>query len=145
MGKQELLDNFITGIFFKTVDIPVNRDNKISAYRAFKQAGEKLKSGINVVMFPEGGIADNYPPQVQEFKNGPFRLAITMQVPVIPVTSLNTWQMMWDDGLKYGTKPGMCKIFVHKPIATINMGIDDADKLRDKVQNIIKHRWGTVN
>ena len=73
MGKQELLDGMVTGIYFRTVDIPVNRDSKMSAFRAFKAAADRLKSGINMIMFPEGGIADVYPPQVQEFKNGPFQ------------------------------------------------------------------------
>lgn len=145
MGKQELLDKLITGIFFRTVDIPVNRDNRISAYRAFKLAGDKLKSGINMVMFPEGGIADEYPPSVQEFKNGPFRLAIEMQVPVIPVTSLNTWKMLWDDGIKYGSRPGACRVFVHKPVSTMGLTVDDADGLRDEVYHIINQKWRSEN
>jgi 1-acyl-sn-glycerol-3-phosphate acyltransferase len=141
MGKQELLDSMVTGIYFRTVDIPVNRDSKMSAFRAFKAAADKLKQGINMIMFPEGGIANDYPPQVQEFKNGPFRLAIECGVPVIPVTSLNTWQHMWDDGAKYGTRPGICKIYIHKPIETAHLSVNDADNLRDMVSNIIKNKF----
>jgi len=141
MGKEELLDGMVTGIYFRTVDIPVNRDSKMSAFRAFKTAAERLKHGINMIMFPEGGIANNYPPKVQEFKNGPFRLAIELGVPIIPVTSVNTWKLMWDDGSKYGTKPGICKIYVHKPIETSLLKITDADALRNTVSNIIKNKF----
>jgi len=138
MGKQELADGMLTGIYFRTVDIPVNRDSKMSAFRAFKAAEDKLDNGISMVMFPEGGIADDYPPHVQDFKNGPFRLAIDKKVPVIPVSSLNTWKILWDSGFKYGSQPGVCKIYVHKPIPTARLKADDADKLRDRVKNIIK-------
>jgi 1-acyl-sn-glycerol-3-phosphate acyltransferase len=140
MGKEELKDGLITGIYFRTVDLPVDRKNKISAFRAFKTAAGKLKNGNSMIMFPEGGIIDDYPPMVQEFKNGPFRLAIEQKVPVIPVTSLNTWKLFWDDGLKYGSKPGLCRIYVHKPIETAHLEIADADALRDEVWGIIQRK-----
>src|SRR5690554_691 len=38
MGKDELLNNPVTGFFFRTIDIPVNRSSKISGYKAFKRA-----------------------------------------------------------------------------------------------------------
>jgi 1-acyl-sn-glycerol-3-phosphate acyltransferase len=140
MGKESLLDNMVTAIYFRTVDIPVNRDNKMSAFRAFKAAAERLKNNISLVMFPEGGIADDYPPRLQEFKNGPFRLAIEQKVSIIPVSSANTWKVMWDDGLKFGSRPGICRIFIHKPLETKFMDVADADELRDEVYSIINRR-----
>lgn len=140
MGKEELLQNPTTKLFFKTIDITVKRDSNISAFRAFKRASEYLKSGISMIIFPEGKIAEIYPPQLHEFKNGPFRLAIEQQVPVIPVTSFNTWKMLWDDGLKYGSRPGICNIYVHKPIETVGLKVADADALRNKVFQIISEK-----
>ena len=137
MGKAELLDSLITGIYFRTVDIPVNRDSKMSAFRAFRAAEEKLERGINIIMFPEGGIAGDYPPKLQEFKKGPFRLAIEQGIPVIPVSSINTWKILWDNGFKYGSRPGICKIFVHKPIETTHLDVEDTDELRDHVKAVI--------
>lgn len=140
MGKYELLENPLLGIFFKTIDIPVNRDSKMSSYRAFKQTGERLESGMSVVIFPEGTISKYYPPQLQEFKNGPFRLAIELKIPILPVTSLDTWKVMWDSGSEYGSKPGICNIFVHKPIETAGMAVEDADLLKDAVYKVIKQK-----
>ncbi len=40
-GKEELLSNMVLGFFFRTIDITVNRDSKISSLRAFKLAAEK--------------------------------------------------------------------------------------------------------
>ena len=141
MGKEELLNNFVTRLFFKTVDIPVNRESKMSSYRAFKRASEALAEGTSVIIFPEGRIPDEYPPQLHEFKNGPFRLAIELKVPIIPVTSLNTWKILWDSGLEHGSKPGICNIFVHEPIETAHLTLDDADALRDKVHGIIQQKF----
>lgn len=140
MGKEELKDGLVTRLFFKSVDIPVNRDSKMSSYRAFKEAGERLKNGTSLIIFPEGKIDDEYPPRLHEFKNGPFRLAIDLKIPIIPVSSANTWKMLWDDGTKYGTRPGICKFYVHKPIDTHNLTVDDADALKDEVYNIIQQR-----
>lgn len=141
MGKEVLLESFLTRIYFRTVDLPVNRDSKMSSFRAFKTAAERLQQGTNMILFPEGGIADIYPPVVNEFKNGPFRLAIELKIPIIPVTSLNTWQLFWDDGSKYGSRPGIADIFVHKPIETAHLTPDDADKLKDQIFETIKHKF----
>ncbi|QKJ29632.1 1-acyl-sn-glycerol-3-phosphate acyltransferase [Mucilaginibacter mali] len=140
MGKANLKDNLITGIYFRTVDLPVDRDSKISSYRAFKAAAEKLQNGINMILFPEGGTADIYPPTVTEFKNGPFRLAIELKIQIIPVTSLNTWQVLWDDGAIHGSRPGICDVYVHKPIETAHLSVDDADMLKDRVFDIINNK-----
>ncbi|RWY57039.1 lysophospholipid acyltransferase family protein [Mucilaginibacter gilvus] len=140
MGKQELADFFVTALFFRTVDVPVDRQSKIASFRAFKKVMERLESGVTTIIFPEATIPDNYPPQLKDFKNGPFRMAIELKLPIIPVTSLNTWEILWDDGLKYGSKPGVCNIFVHKPIETAHLTIDDADALRDEVHAIISQK-----
>jgi 1-acyl-sn-glycerol-3-phosphate acyltransferase len=139
-GKEELLDNFVTGIYFRTIDIPVNRESKISAFRAFKKAEEKLKEGKNLVIFPEGMISEHYPPVLQPFKNGPFRLAIEQGVQILPVTICNNWGLMWDDGKKHGTKPGICEIHVHAPIDTANLTTDDSEGLKNEVFEIISNR-----
>jgi 1-acyl-sn-glycerol-3-phosphate acyltransferase len=137
MGKEELKNGLVTRLFFRSVDIPVNRESKMSSYRAFKQAGERLKNGTSLVIFPEGGISDDYPPILHEFKNGPFRLAIDNKIPIIPVSSPDTWEKLWDDGTKYGTRPGVCHIYVHKPIETAALKPEDSDKLKDDVFEVL--------
>ena len=137
LGKEELLDNYITGIYFRTIDIPLNRESKMSAFRAFKKAEESLKEGKNVVIFPEGMISENYPPVLQPFKNGPFKLAIEHGVHILPVTICNNWNLMWDDGKRYGTSPGICDICVHAPIDTSVLTLTDAEELKSKVYEVI--------
>ena len=52
MGKEELTEGMVTSLFFRTVDIPVNRDSKMSSFRAFKKATEKLQDGYYDDHFP---------------------------------------------------------------------------------------------
>lgn len=140
MGKDELLENPVLKIFFKTIDIPLNRESRISAFKAFKKAQEYLNAGMSVIIFPEGKIGEEFPPILHEFKNGPFKLAIEQQVPIIPISFINTWSKMWDDGLKYGTKPGICDIFVHKPVQTKGLSQEDTEKLKEMVYGLIESK-----
>ncbi len=144
IGKEELLSNMVLGFFFRTIDITVNPDSKISAFRAFKLAAEKLKAGISVIIFPEATIPTTYPPRLHSFKNGAFRLAIELNIPILPITSVDTWKVLWNTGSEYGSRPGICNIFVHKPIETAGLSIDDADTLRDEVHKLIEQKLETA-
>jgi 1-acyl-sn-glycerol-3-phosphate acyltransferase len=144
IGKEELLSNMVLGFFFRTIDITVNRESKMSSFRAFKTAADRLKNNISVVIFPEATIPDKYPPELYPFKNGAFRLAIELKIPVLPVTSPDTWKVLWDTGSEYGSRPGICNIFVHKPIETAHLTLDDADTLRDEVHEMIKQKIETA-
>lgn len=141
MGKEELLSNPMFRVFFSTIDIPVNRENNRSAFRAFKRAGEDLEKGMSLVIFPEGKIdEEHYPPKLLPFKNGPFRLAIEKKTPLVPVTMCNVWKKMWDDGAKYGSSPGICDIYIHKAIPTENFGAKDTELLKMKVFEMINSK-----
>lgn len=133
MGKDELKDNIFLGLFFRTIDVTVARESKISAFRAFKKAGENLDEGMSLIIFPEGKIDDCYPPVLQEFKNGPFKLAIQHKVAIVPISTVNAWQIMWDDGFKYGSKPGIVDVYVHKPILTSILAPEDDALLKAQV------------
>jgi len=141
MGKDELLSNPVLKIFFKSIDIPVNRESKISAYRAFKRAADNLNDGMSLIIFPEGGINEEvYPPELVPFKNGPFRLAIDTQTEIVAVSISDAWKKLFDDGAKHGSRPGICDIFVHAPVSTANLVTDDAEQLKDRIFELINSR-----
>lgn len=144
MGKDELLENPVLRLFFNTIDISVNRESKISAFKAFKKAGENLEKGMSLIIFPEGKIDEAYPPHLQSFKNGPFRLAIEKNIAIVPVSIIDLWKYMWDDGAKYGTKPGAAHIYVHKPIQTQELSAPDADIVKDLVFDKIQSKLLTA-
>lgn len=144
IGKDELLHNPVTRIFFRTIDIPINRNSKISSYRAFKRANEYLLNQKSVLIFPEGKIGDNYPPTLCDFKNGPFKLAIERGVPIIPVVIHDAYKLLWDDGAVKGSRPGVIHIEVLAPIDTKNLSISDADNLKDNVFALMASKLNQV-
>lgn len=137
MAKHQLADIPVFGIFFRTVDIAVNRDSKIASFKAYKKALEAMDNGYSLIIYPEGTTSD-IAPQMLEFKNGPFKIAIDKQVAVIPVTFLDNWHMFLYDGTML-YRPGCARVIVHEPIETVGLTAADADSLRDKVYNLIDH------
>lgn len=144
MGKSELLDNPITGLFFRTIDIPVNRESNLSAFKAFKRADNNLRNGRSMAIFPEGLIGEEFPPQLYDFKNGPFKLAIETKVPIVPVVIHNAWKIFWDDAKRLGSRPGTVQIDVLAPIGTAHLQLEHADQLRDDVHALIKKGWNST-
>lgn len=140
MGKEELLKNPVTAMFFSTIDVTVNRKSKISSFKAFKKVSENLDNGMSLIIFPEGRIGNHYPPRLESFKNGPFRLAIEKGIPIVPISIANVWQLMWDDGVKHGTRPGILDLYVHSPINTTNFVPEEEEKLKEEVYQKIKSR-----
>lgn len=137
IGKDELLDNPVTGLYFKTIDIPIKRSSKMSSFRAFRRAQEYLNEGKSIVIFPEGGIGDEYPPTLYPFKNGVFRLATDLKLPILPVIIEDAWKVFWDDGSKKGSKPGTVHIRVLKPIEGDALN-QKPDELRDQVYDLYR-------
>ncbi len=137
LGKEELLENPFMRIFFNTIDIPINRNSKIASYRAIKKAEQRLIDGMSLIIFPEGKIGEDFPPILHEFKNGPFKLAIAHNIPILPVSIKNNWKIFWDDGLKYGCMPGVSHICIHDLIETTDFHPDDDEKLKKLVYDKI--------
>ncbi len=140
MGKAELLDSIFTKLYFQTVDVPVNRNSKISAYKSYKKTENRLQKGFSLVIFPEGKIGEEYPPVLLPFKNGPFKLAIDNNIPILPVTLINTWQLMWDDGKIHGSKPGVGRIYVHKPIEVSFLSDKNEETLKESAFKIVNSK-----
>lgn len=136
MGKDQFLRIPLINIFFKTIDIPVDRHNKISSYKAYKRALESLDEGADLIIFPEG-TNSQVAPEMLPFKNGPFKIAIDKQVPIVPVTFLDNWHIFPFNGTML-CRPAVTRAIVHKPISTVGMTADDVPFLREKVRDIIE-------
>ena len=137
MGKHELLKLPLFRNFFIYLDIPVNRRSLTDSHRAFTESGRKLDQGLSMVIYPEGTISSSG--KLKPFKNGAFRLAISRQVPVVPVVNLNNWRYLQNGGfLKSNGRPGRPAIIVGDPIPTAGLGEADVEHLRDKVFTFIR-------
>jgi 1-acyl-sn-glycerol-3-phosphate acyltransferase len=75
---------------------------------------QAIKDGWSLVIFPEGGIADDHLPQMMPFKNGAFKLAKQAQVPIVMVTFLDHFHLFTDPGKILGSAgPGISRVIFH--------------------------------
>lgn len=137
MGKEELSKVPIFNIFFKKMNITVNRKSNSSAKRAVERCASELKKGNSIVIFPEGTISTKAPVMLP-FKNGAFKLAIDYQIPIIPITFLDNYKRLEMAGIFSGKAgPGVARTIIHTPISTVGLTENDLVPLRDKVFEII--------
>lgn len=136
MGKSELLQLPLFNIFFKYLDIPVNRRSISDAHRAFTDAGNWIDKGYSQVIYPEGTISSEG--KLKSFKNGAFKLAIEKQIPIVPVANLNNWWFLQNGGFfKSNGHPGRPYIVIGEPIATAGMDLSMLEELKAKVHTFI--------
>ena len=138
MGKQELEKVPLFNIFFKDMNILVNRKSITASYQALQKAADELKKKHSVILFPEGTISRKAP-ILKDFKSGAFKLAIDEQVEIIPITFENNWKFLQDKAFLQGNmRPGLAKIVVHEPIATKGLSEKDIETIKSKVKYIIE-------
>lgn len=140
MAKMELKKVPLFKVFFEKMQISVDRASRMSSHKAFLRAKEELDLGNSVFIFPEGTISSEG--VLKAFKNGPFKLAIDNQVPIVPITYKNNWKILQNGGFfkSYG-RPGISRIVIHEPIQTKGLGEEDLVNLRQQVFTIISNEY----
>ncbi len=84
VAKQELFELPVFGAYMRLGGhIPVDRRNHTRAVQSLRQAGETVRAGTSLVVFPEGTRSRDG--RVHAFKKGPFVVAMEAGVPVVPV------------------------------------------------------------
>lgn len=139
MGKSDVKNVPLFGYMFAKLHIQVDRSTANSRAKALQRSLRALSNGRSIVIFPEGGIKTHYPPQLHHtFKDGAFRMAIQQKVPLVPITLLNNYKRLPDNG-KPRLRPGIIKIIVHKAIDTQDIALNEenVELLKDRVYRII--------
>lgn len=90
----------------------VDRENHRKAVRSLESAGEQIRAGASIIVFPEGTRSEDR--KVQPFKRGPFALAMKARVPVVPVTIEGSGALMPKNSWKI--TPGPIKVRIGIPI-----------------------------
>ena len=142
IGKSSLSKVPLFGKMFRTLYIPVNRASRTSGKEAYDKSLETIDQGRSVVFFPEGKIPQKNLPNMVPFKNGPFKLAIERQIPIVPITIPNNWIILPDDG-RHGMRRNVAKAIFHKPISTIGMNSNDIEKLKSQTFSTINNELNT--
>ncbi len=69
------------------------------------------------------------------FKKGAFRFAQEIDLPILPVTIKNSFQILPPDTLDL--TPGIIEIIVHPPIHILNHHMDNLDKVIESTRQTI--------
>ncbi|WP_142784430.1 lysophospholipid acyltransferase family protein [Changchengzhania lutea] len=134
VGKKELAKIPLFGFFYKRTCILVDRSSAKSRQAVFLRAQRRLKSGISICIFPEGGVPEEHI-ELDEFKDGAFRLAINHKIPIVPITFGDNKKRFSYTFFSGG--PGKMRAKVHKFIPTENLTIEDTKALNEKAKAVI--------
>ncbi len=90
----------------------IDRSNAESAQSSLDSAKLKIKNGISVVFFPEGTRSANG--DLLPFKNGAFKFAKSLDLPILPVSLCDTSKISPANSLD--VHPGTIRMVIHEPI-----------------------------
>jgi 1-acyl-sn-glycerol-3-phosphate acyltransferase len=110
-------------------NICVRRDGK-SDQRAIEEAARRIHQGTNIVFFAEGSRSPDG--KLRPFKKGAVRVAISAQVPVVPVALAGVKDAWPRDRLRI--KRAKAVLVVGEPISTEGLTLADAELLTRRVQ-----------
>ncbi len=137
VGKESLTKVPLWGAIFKKLYISVDRRNPVSSARSYIRSKQTLADGRSVVIFPEGSISENAGTEMLPFKDGPFKLAIETQTPLVPVSMPFNHIFLPDVDGKFIVRWHPLKMIVHEPISTQGLTVQDIPSLKNKVYSII--------
>ena len=134
VGKEELAKIPLFGFFYKRVCILVNRNDPKSRTAVYRRVQHRLKQGLSICIFPEGGVPDESV-VLDSFKDGAFRMAIKHNIPIVPISFLDCKKRFsWTF---FSGGPGRLSVKVHHFIDTQLLGIEDTSTLREEVRETV--------
>lgn len=118
----------------------LDRENIKEGLKTILTAVEKVKNGISICIFPEGTrnkVADTFLP----FHEGSFKIAEKGDVPIIPMTIVNSAAVFEDQFPRI--KPATVVIEYGKPIYIKDLDKETRKNMGSYVQNIISETYFT--
>src|SRR5438876_4268517 len=118
---------------FGNVPVP-NVRRPADLRRMWRLTRDAINSGISLIVFPEGKrTRDGH---VNEFQDGAFRVAQQLEIPIVPVSIVGSFQhhrtghwMFW---------PGTITVHLHETIETTGMTKEAVPNLRARVRELVR-------
>ncbi len=137
VAKRELFQVPIFGWYLRLARfVPVDRRNHVQAVLALKKAGEMVRTGTSLIVFPEGTRSPDG--RVQPFKKGPFVLAMEAGVPVVPVAISGAAALNPKGRLE--VQPGTVRLALGEPVHPRDFADKDALLYEVRRRIIEQHR-----
>lgn len=124
---------FIGWYMWATGMIPVNRSDRTRAVASLRRAGDRIRAGANIIIFPEGTRSRDG--KILPFKKGPFALALESRVPIVPVAIHGSGAVL--PAGNWIHSPGVIRVKVGRPIPTEGRDTNDREGLAREVREAI--------
>jgi len=124
---------FLGAALKKSPSVFVDPSNPRKSYESIKAAGEHIRKGTSVIVFPEG--SRTYQKELIPFQRGAFHLALEAGVPIVPITILDAYRL-FNERTRLA-RPGIVRVVVGKPIPLDGLSRADLPELMDKVRDEI--------
>ncbi|MDO4948697.1 MAG: lysophospholipid acyltransferase family protein [Bacteroidales bacterium] len=112
----------------------MDRQNPNSIRQAIATAQEKLRGGASIVVFPEGTRSNDG--ELHKFKRGAFVLADELQLPVVPVSIIGSYEVM--NKHAWHVTWHRMRMVIHDPIMPQGQGPDNLKALTDTSFGVIE-------
>jgi 1-acyl-sn-glycerol-3-phosphate acyltransferase len=114
--------------------IPIDRSDRPAAIASLRQAAAAVRSGVSVVIFPEGTRSPDG--TLRPFKKGGFVMAIESGVPIVPVALRGTFDIMPKGRLLI--QPREVFMEIGAPIAVAGYDAHTKEALMDEVRSALQ-------
>ena len=132
--KSELLSYPIVGWHLKrSGQVCINQQNPALSIGAIKSALKSLRSGMPLVIFPEGGRSPSG--EILPFLPGAFFLAIKAQADIIPIALVGTFDLLPMNTYHIKSRP--LEMRVGQPIPTAGLTLRDTEAVSARVRAVI--------
>ncbi|MCO6497638.1 MAG: 1-acyl-sn-glycerol-3-phosphate acyltransferase [Chitinophagaceae bacterium] len=130
LGKAEMTKIPIFGFIYKSGAITIKRDNAEDRKASVEKMKQTAEEGISISIYPEGTFNQTDQP-LKEFYDGAFRLAIELQLPILPVLFPDTSKRLNQHSI-FSMTPGTCRAVFLPPISTTGLITDDIKTLKNR-------------
>ena len=120
---------FVGWYLNRSGQVPIDSKSGRSAIAGLLRGVKTLRSGLPLMIFPEGGRAEHG--QMTPFQSGAAFMAIKAQVPLVPVALIGTYEMLPIH--TYHLTPRPLKVVAGEGIPTVGLTTRDADALTQRL------------
>lgn len=129
--KKELRKVPVLGYCCEVLNhVIIDRSNREAALASLEHSKQYIVDGTSIVFFPEGTRSKTG--KLGPFKKGAFRMALDLDLPILPVTILETNKILPSGSTRL--LPGTAKMIVHPPIP---LNGQDANTLSAQSKEVI--------
>ena len=110
----------------------IDRDNPKAAVEELKKIEELARKGLSIMVAPEGTRLDTT--EVGPFKKGPFRMAMSAGIPIVPIVIRNAEVVAARDSSTFN--PGTVDVAVFPPIPVDDWTVENLPERIEEVRQL---------